>query len=111
MSDVKIFCRKCNVELTYDDHFNIDEYAFCITCFVNNYKEKLNKVIEALEYYACEKYYKNTEIDADGRGMHSMIEYDNGRMARDTLDEIKNGPIDLRGKKEEGQEEKQVEKK
>ncbi len=77
---------------------------------VKNKKESLNEAIETLKYYADETYYNPTYIDADGRGMHAEAYLDRGKKARETLDEIRNRSIDLRGEETEESQDKEVEK-
>jgi len=104
------FCRRCNEDLIGTDNMKVDEYSFCMSCMVQNEKDKLNKAIKVLEYYADETYYNPTYIDADGRGMHAEAYLDRGKKARETLDEIRKRPTDLRGEETKESQDEQVEK-
>ena len=101
---MKIYCRKCNQDITDEDHFDENEYSFCVLCKIKKLEKELRITTRALNFYRDERCYKETLNDADGRGMHSLMDSDMGKVAREALDEIKNRSIDLCGKKDKDQE-------
>lgn len=46
---------------------------------------KVRDLRAALDFYAFEGCYDDKVVDADGRGMHSVIDEDRGKRARDIL--------------------------
>ncbi len=83
------FCRRCNMDLIGTDNMKVDEYSFCMSCMVQNEKDKLNKAIEALEFYACETNWMMQGF------LCPEAEADSGKIARETLDEIRKRSINL----------------
>ena len=116
MSDVKLFCRTCNEEVTYQDHFTENEYDYCTTCYINGFRDKLKKIVDTFNKFHFRAPLQYDEYGAGARILDEeglkIIDFENHLDAEtfmELIDEIENWSVNLRGKKEEGQEEKQVE--
>lgn len=66
-------------------------------------EDKLNKAIEALEFYADKTNYLLRGF------MNEVVLADNGKIARETLDEIRKRSTDLCGEKTKESQDKEVE--
>lgn len=115
------FCRRCNMDLIGEDNMKVGEYSFCMSCMVQNEKDKLksfkNKLTGIVNQFFFEHPIVYDEYGAGARLINSgglliadFEDHIDAETFMELIDEIRNWSTDLRGEETKESQDKEVEK-